>query len=81
MAPTSISKSKKVPQFRFQTSGILLFRIVQKLNGPEISKFLPRMLQVLDNLRQLFIFSNYIGEIDQYTLDLLERFGTYHWTF
>ena len=28
------------------------------------------MLQVFDNLRQLFIFSNYIAEIDHFTLDL-----------
>ena len=26
------------------------------------------MLQILDNLRQLSIFSNYIGEIDPFTL-------------
>ena len=30
------------------------------------------MLQFLDNLRQLFFFSNYIGEIKHFTLDLLK---------
>ena len=42
---------------------------VQKLYGSEISRFLPFMLEFLDNLRRLFIFSNYIGEIDHFTLD------------
>ena len=59
----------------------LLFTGVQKSYGPEISRFLPCMLQVLENLRQLFIFSNYIAEIDQFTLDLLKRSDTYRWTF
>ena len=35
------------------------------------------MLQVLDNLRQLCIFSNYTGEIDYFTLDLLKTSNTY----
>ena len=48
---TPISKPKKVQQFQFQTSGILSFTVVQKLCGPEISRFLPCMLQILDNLR------------------------------
>ena len=34
---------------------------------------LPSMLQYLNNLRHLFIFSNCIGEIDHFTLDLLKR--------
>ena len=38
-------------------------------------------VQVLDNFRQLFIFSNYIGEIDHFTLDLLKRSDTYRRTF
>ena len=74
MAPrTSISELNKVQLFQFQTSRILLFTGVQKLYRPIISQFLPCMLQVLDNLRQLFMFSNYIGEIDHFTLDLLKR--------
>ena len=35
--PTSIFVPKKVQQFPFQTSGILLLTGVQKLYGPEIS--------------------------------------------
>ena len=39
----------------------------KKLYGPEISRYLPCMLQFfgqfLDNLRRVFIFSNYIMEI------------------
>ena len=46
---------------------------VQKLYGPKISRFLPSMLQYLDNLGRFLIFSNYIGEIDHFTLDLLKR--------
>ena len=72
-SPTSISESSKVQQFKFQISGILLFTGVQKLCGPEISRFSPCVLRFLDNLRWLFIFSNYIGETDHFTLDLLKR--------
>ena len=75
------SKPKKVQQFQFETSRILLFTGVQKLYGPEISRFLPCMVQVLVNLCQLFIFSNYIEEIDHFTLDLLKSSTTYRWTF
>ena len=67
--PTSISEPKKVQQFQFQTSGMLLFTGVQKLYGPEISWFLSCMLQFLANLRWLFIICNYIGETDHFTLD------------
>ena len=74
--PTSISELNKVQQFHFQKSGILLFTGIQKLYGPEISRFLPCMLQFLDNLRRLFIFSNYIGKIGHFTLDLLKRSDT-----
>ena len=42
-------------------------------------KLLPCMLQFLDNLWQLFIFSNYLREIDHFTLDLSKRFD--NWTF
>ena len=68
---TSISEANKVQEFKFQISGTLLFMGVQKLYGPEISRFLPCMLQFLDNLRRLFIFSKYIRGIDHFTLDLL----------
>ena len=53
--PTSISGPSKVQQFQFQTSEVFLFTGVQKLYGPEISRFLSSMLKFLDNLRQHFI--------------------------
>ena len=65
---TSVSEPNKVQPFQFQIPSILLFMGIQKLYEREISKFLPCVLQVLENLRQLFIFSNYIGEIDHFTL-------------
>ena len=71
--PTSISKPKKAQQFHFQTSGILFFMGVQNYTG---QKFLPCILQFLDNLRRRFTFSNYIGAINQCTLDLPKRFDT-----
>ena len=46
----------------------IAFTGIYKLYGPEISPYLHFMLQILDNLRQLSIFSNYIGEIDPFTL-------------
>ena len=58
LPPTSISEPNKVQPFQFQISHILLFTGAQKLYGSETSRFLPCMLQCLDNLRQLFIFSN-----------------------
>ena len=45
---------------QFQTSGTLLFTVVHKLYEPEMSQFLPCLLQVLDKLRQLFTFSNMV---------------------
>ena len=56
--------------------GILPFMDVQKLYGPEISQFLLCMPQFCDNLWWLFIFSNYIGEIDHLTLGLLKKSDT-----
>ena len=47
-----------------------------KLYRPEISQFLPCLIKILDKLRQLFILSNYIGEIDHFTLGLLKRSDT-----
>ena len=58
--PILISEPNKVQQFLFHLS--LLFTDVQKLYGPEISRFLPWMIQFLDNLWRLFIFSKYIGK-------------------
>ena len=58
------------PQFNFRSKQVqkvsvsnitLHFTSVQKLYRPEISRFLPSMLQFLDNLRRHFIFFNYIG--------------------
>ena len=57
---TSISKLNKVQQFQFQTSRVLLYMGVQKLNRPEISQFSLCMQQFLDHSRRLFIFFNYI---------------------
>ena len=68
--------NRKRSKFQFQTSEILFFMGVQKLYGPEISRLLPRMLQFFENLWQLFIFSNYIREIDHFTLELLKRSDT-----
>ena len=65
---TLISEPKQVQQFQFQTSGVFLFTGVQEIYGPEISQFLPCMLQFLDNLRWHFTFSSYIGEIDHFRL-------------
>ena len=67
--------------FNFQnkqgpTVSVSNITIVQKLYGPEISQFLPCMLQFLDNLWRVSIFSNYIGEIDHFILDLLKRSDT-----
>ena len=75
-SPTSISKLNKVQQFQFQTSGILLFMGVQKSYRPEMSRFFQCMLHFLDNLRWIFIFSNYMREIHRFTLDLLYRSDT-----
>ena len=60
----------------FGISGILLFMGVQNLYRPEISRNLSCMLQFLDNFLRLFILSNYIREIDNFTLDLLKRSDT-----
>ena len=70
------------PRFNFRTkqgpktSAILLLTALQKLYGPGISPFLPCVLQFFSNLRRLLIFSNFIGEIDQFTLHFLKRFDT-----
>ena len=56
----SVFEPNKVQKIQFQTLGLSLVMDVQKLSGPEISQFLPCMLQFLDNLLWLFIFSIYI---------------------
>ena len=61
--PPSISEPNKVQLVQFQTSNMLLFTGVQNYTDQKFHC----ILQVLDNLRQFFIFSNYIGEIDHFT--------------
>ena len=67
---------KQGPKVSFQISGIFLFTDVQKLYGPETLQFSFSILQFLDNLWPRFIFSNYIEEIDNFTLSLLKRSDT-----
>ena len=62
--------------FSFKHKRYCFFMGVQKLYEPEISRFLPCMLQFLENLHWLFIFFNCIREIDHFMLDLLKRFDT-----
>ena len=64
---------KQGPKVLFQTLGIFLFTDVQKLYGPETLQFFFSILKLSNNLWRLFIFSNYIEEIDHFTLDLLKR--------
>ena len=53
---TLIYGPNKVQKFQFQTSGILLFKDIQRLYVPEILQVLPSMLQLLDNLWRFLIF-------------------------
>ena len=53
---TLIYGPNKVQKSQFQTSGILLFKDIQRLYGPEILQVLPSMLQLLDNLLRFLIF-------------------------
>ena len=69
---TSIFEPEKVQQFQFQTSEVSNQSF--KLHGPEISRFSPCMLQFLDNIQQLLIFSNYTRETDHFSLDFLKPF-------
>ena len=57
-----------------QTPEILLFMGVQKIYGPEISRFLLYMLQFLDD--SLTFFSNYKREVDHFMLGLVKRSDT-----
>ena len=58
---TSSFEPKKDQHFQFQISEILPFTSFQKLYRPNISRFLPCMLQFLDNIHRLLICSNYTG--------------------
>ena len=68
--------TRKVQQFQFQTSEGLLFTGAQKLYGPYISRFSPFMLQFLDNIQWLLIFSKCTGEIDHFSLQFLKLSDT-----
>ena len=72
---TTVQKTS-LKNCQFQTSETLLFMGVQKLYGSETSQFLPCLLQVLDKLWQLFIFSNHLANIGHFTVDLLKRSDT-----
>ena len=51
----SISETNRIQHFQSQTSGILLLTGVQNLCRLKISRFLPCMLQFLDNFESLNI--------------------------
>ena len=73
---------KQVPTVSVSNTGVLLYRGVIRtrnyttLYGPEMSQFLPYILQFLDNLWWLYIFFKYIGETDYFRLDLRKRSNT-----
>ena len=69
-------RAKQGPKISASNIKNIAFLDVQELYGPDISQLLSCMLQFLDNLWRLFIFSNYVGEIDHFTLDLLKRSDT-----
>ena len=54
LSPHFNSRTKKGPNISVTD--------VQNLYGPKVSKFLLCMLQFLDNICRLFIFSNYMGK-------------------
>ena len=83
-------QTKKIQQFQFQTSGILLFTIVQKLYGPKISLFFPFYATSLGQFTVAFHFfwlhrrnrSLHVGPFEKVRYlshDLLESF--LYWTF
>ena len=74
--PLQFLNQKRSNRFQFQTSEVLYFTGAQKLYGPEISRFSPCMLQFLDNIQQLLIFSNNAVEIDHFSLDFLKMSDT-----
>ena len=81
MAPHFNFRTKKGPTVSDSNiRDIAFYGGVQKLYGIDISRFLPCILQILDNLRRLFIFSNYsiqIGPSKKFrylTLDIMKSF-------
>ena len=69
-------RTKQGPKISVSNIRDIAFMDVQKLYGPEILQFLLCRLQFLENLCslwRLFIFFNYLGVIDHFTLDLLKR--------
>ena len=69
MAPRlQFPNQTKSKSFSFKHYGYCFSRMFRNHTGPEISQFLPCVLQFLDNLWRLFIFFfNYMGEIDHFT--------------
>ena len=74
--PLQFPNQKRSNSFSFKHQGYLFLRVVQKLYEPEVSRFLPCMLQFLGNLRRHFIFSSL-----NRSLDLFKRSNTKLWTF
>ena len=74
-------RTKQAPTVAVSNIRDIAFYGYSEIIRNRISRFLLCMLEVLNNLRWLFIFSNYIGEIDHFTLDLLERSDTWPWTY
>ena len=63
--PTSSSepnKANKIQQFPFQHIRNIAFNRCSEIIRPEISRFLPCLLQFLDNLWRLFIFLTTYGK-------------------
>ena len=92
--PTSQGRSQwgrgPMPPFNFQTkqtrSNSFSFKhqgycFVQVFRNYTDQKFHDFYWVCYSNLRWFLIFSNYIGEIDHFTLDLLKRPNSQRWTF
>ena len=71
MPPHFNFQTKKGPTVSVSNIGDIAFYRSSEIMQTKNLTILPSVLQYLDNLRRLFIFSNYIGEIDHFTLDLL----------
>ena len=69
-------RTKQSPKVTISNIRDIAFYRCSEIIQTRNSHFLPYMLQFLDNLWWLFIFSNYIGEADHFTLDLLKRSDT-----
>lgn len=63
---------KQGPKASFSNIRNIAFSGCSETYGPKISKFLPCLLQFLDTLWGVFIFSNYVWEINHLMLDLLK---------